>query len=600
MAETIVGRIRNEKSDFRTQTIRIAKNYSYSQYQTLNRIELYYNSKFETGEFDEDGWKKPFFNIVRKPCMIAAKEIDLDTKDIIIRSEGDYVAAQLMSSSLKQWMKDQGFARSLNEYADAAPVYGSVVVKKVKDKLMTVDLKNLVITDTTARSLDYTDIIETHIYSEGEIRRVAASSGWDLDALDRILKVYARAGKSLIEVDERYGWVRESEIKKGGADDKLVYSLAIVAGSDETEESTDKTQLIDKGEVLYHEPVKAHPYREWHWMKMPNRWLGVGYVEINFDAQIRRNEVAYYKAKGLAWTSQHIFQTDDETASNNYQNLLSGVKNGDILKVQTGKSISPINNQERNLAHYASEEQVWERNVTELTFSPEIITGEGLPSGTPARSAMISDQNVKRFFDRKREDFGIFIKDLIENDIMPMFLKEKGKAHTYSFSGSRDDRDTIENLVLDTKLTDKFQDYVSRGTLPTLDEWNRIEAVERKRLSSRPTLEIDIPEGYFKNLKYRLDVVITKENEDSDSKVAGRQAVLQALSSNPMIATDPTTKPIFLELAHLLGVKNLKIPTAPPATEQLTGGLPKGQAGATMKAQDVLNSIPNAALNGTA
>lgn len=587
MSLEILGKIRQEKSDYRTKTVRLSENYEYSQYQTLKRIELYYNSRFETGELDEDGWKKPFFNIVRKPCMIASKEIDLDTKDIIIRTEGDFVAAELMSSSLKQWMKDQGFAKDLNEYADLCPTYGSVVVKKVKDSLMTVDLKNLVLTDTTARSLDYTDIIETHLYSENELRQVAEKSGWDKDALEEILAYHAQAGKPIIEVDERYGWVRESELN-GGKRDKLVYTLAIVAGSEEVETSPDKTKLIEKGVVLYHKEIKKHPYREWHWMKTPNRWLGVGFVEISFDAQIRRNETAYFKSKGLSWTAQHLFQTDDETASNNYQNLLD-VKNGTLLKVQTGRTIAPVATEERNLAHFNAEERVWEQNVAELTFSPEIITGEGLPSGTPARSAMISDQNVKRFFDRKREDFGIFVKKLIEDDIMPLFLKDKGKAHILAISGSPEERERMETLISDAKLSAIFQDHVSAGRLPSLEEWNRTVSVEKDRLSRQPNLEISIPEGYFRNLKYKLDVVITKENEDTDAKIAGRQAVLQALAANPNIAIDPTTKGIFIELAHLLGVKNLRLP-APQAAQ---AGLPIAAPPGTVAAPELpaLNAI---------
>ena len=143
---TVLGRIRDEKEAVRMEEIELSQGYKFNQFQTLRRIELYYNSKFESGEFDHEGFKKYFYNIVRVPCQNATKEIDLDTKDIILRSEeGNFLVAEIMSAEFKQWMKDNNFAKKLNEYADIVPKYGSVVVKKVKDELFTVDLKNLIV-----------------------------------------------------------------------------------------------------------------------------------------------------------------------------------------------------------------------------------------------------------------------------------------------------------------------------------------------------------------------------------------------------------------------------------------------------------------------
>jgi hypothetical protein len=43
----------------------IADGYEYSQYQTLRTIELYRNSKFETGNKDSLKREKPFYNICK-------------------------------------------------------------------------------------------------------------------------------------------------------------------------------------------------------------------------------------------------------------------------------------------------------------------------------------------------------------------------------------------------------------------------------------------------------------------------------------------------------------------------------------------------------
>lgn len=574
--QTILGRVRKEKDVFEHERITIVPGYTFSQRETLNQIELYHNSRFMTGDLDDDGWKKPFFNIVRKPCMVASKEIDLDTKDILIRAEnGDYVTAELMAGELKQWLKDQNFGKDLNEYADNAPKYGSVVVKKVKNRLYCVDVKKLVLSNQSADSLDQTDIIEPHLYTINELKLAATENGWDAEKVKTFIAYLESKGKFLAGIDERYGYLPESDVIQGGSADKLVYAVAIVAGADELEKSADGKTETEMGQVLHVAAIDTHPYREWHFMKVPGRWLGLGFVELLFDAQIRANEVAYYKAKGLIYTSLHLFQTDDDTIT---KNMLNDVKNGDVIRTQQGRSITPVIVDERNLAHYGSEEQRWDSNVADLTFTPEIITGEGLPSGTPARSAIITDQNVKKFFDRKREDFGIWVRELIRKDILPLFKQEKNQKHVFSFTGVGPERDRLEELVVNTRLVAAFEDFLKRtGRVPALAEWQRFEGTERQRIARSRSLDIKMAEGLYEHLDERLDVVITKENEDTDAKIAGRQLVLQALAANPDIAVNPITRPIFMELANLLGVKNMAIP---PLSAAMSAPTPDAAAGA--------------------
>lgn len=587
----ILGRIREEKQTFRTKSVRIAKGMLFNQYNTLQRIELYYNSQFETGEFDDDGFKKYFYNINRKPCEIATKEIDLDTKDIIIRPEnGDYLLADIMARRFKQWTKDQGFAKDLNEYAEEAPKYGTVVVKKVPKtgRLHTVDLVNgFIITNQNAKSLDYTNIIEPHIYTYDEIRQ----QGWDEAKVNQLVRLYQALDKTEIEVDERYGYVRESELKEGGATDKMVYTLAIVGGAEEVETAGDQGKVQEQGVVLYHMPIAKHPYKEWHFAKIKKRWLGLGFVETLFDPQMARNESKYYKRKGMLWTTLHIFQTDDDTVN---KNMMLDAKDGEVIKRSRGTApIAPVPVEERNLAEYQSEDNDWDRNAMDLTFSTEIVGGEKLPVNTPATVAVITDANVKRFFDKKREDFGIFVKSLCVDDIMPQFVEKTAEEHIFSLAGSYQDRDQFEKFILEARLTAAFEKYIAdNGAVPSLEEWNQLQETEAMRLASRPSLDIKIPKDTFKNFKHRLDVVITKENEDTEADIQGRLAFMNLVTSNPNALLDPLTRPIMLELAHRYGLKNVRIPNLPARPPQQAG------PGMQQQAAPAQASMPEMAMAG--
>jgi hypothetical protein len=74
--ETIYDYIKTQRTWYRSQVIEIADGYEYSQYQTLRTIELYHNSKFETGNRDSLKREKPFYNITKFRVNVAVRATD--------------------------------------------------------------------------------------------------------------------------------------------------------------------------------------------------------------------------------------------------------------------------------------------------------------------------------------------------------------------------------------------------------------------------------------------------------------------------------------------------------------------------------------------
>ena len=60
---------------------------TFSQWNTLKKIEYYSNSKYLTGDKDELGRDKPFYNIVNYRTNVAVRATDIDVKDIKIISD---------------------------------------------------------------------------------------------------------------------------------------------------------------------------------------------------------------------------------------------------------------------------------------------------------------------------------------------------------------------------------------------------------------------------------------------------------------------------------------------------------------------------------
>jgi len=65
--------VRQQRDDYRSQSITVAEGYDYSQYETLRTIELYHNSRFLTTNKDTLGREKPFYNICKFRVNVATR-----------------------------------------------------------------------------------------------------------------------------------------------------------------------------------------------------------------------------------------------------------------------------------------------------------------------------------------------------------------------------------------------------------------------------------------------------------------------------------------------------------------------------------------------
>jgi hypothetical protein len=68
-----------------------------------------------------------------------------------------------------------------------------------------------------------------------------------------------------------------------------------------------------------------------------------------------------------------------------------------------------------------------------------------------------------------------------------------------------------------------------------------------------------IPDGFWDTVKYSMNILITGESMDSDGQSQMLQLAMQTLATNPAVATDPTTSPIFRKLLSLGGMSPIDL-----------------------------------------
>src|SRR3990167_11309902 len=206
----ISKQITQEINNFQTKQIQIVPNFYFNQYETIHKIIFYHNSKYVSGDIDDEGDRKYFYNINRNPCKVFSKAIDFDTKNIrLLTTEGgDSLKTWFMERDLKYWMRDKQFGKILNRIFMELPIYGSVVLKIVDGKPEFVDLRNFIVEQSAENLCCTSHIIEIHNYTISEFRTAAKQMKWDKGDVKKVIDDFQKMkNTSHIRLYERYGEV---------------------------------------------------------------------------------------------------------------------------------------------------------------------------------------------------------------------------------------------------------------------------------------------------------------------------------------------------------------------------------------------------------
>lgn len=550
--------------------------YTFDHALTLKRIDLYYNSRFETGARDSKGFRKYFYNIVKPACDVATKFIDLDTKDIVLYStaaDQEY-KVWLMERDLRQWLKNEKFGQLINELCIDYPKNGHVVVKRDKSgSWCKTNIGNLRM-EPSVRCLDESSFVY-------EVLSMYAKDMKEMKWYSEEVEAFL-IGKDETEPFIVYECYERNPIagkkwKRSFRTDFLRVRTSQGGNSSTPESQINSNAKYYPGYTLYEDDMDDLPYREKKWEEIPGRWLGLGVVEYLYDNQIRANEVANLKAKGLIFTSKHVFQTPDENLG---RNILTEFDDGDILKSSTG--ISPVPMEERNLGAFAQEEQRWDLNSERKTFTFDISRGGELPSGTPLGVARLSAGMVSSYFDIKRENLGFFIKDLLVDDVIPSFQKQNAKEHYLKFFSSDRDIAKLHKTLTKHTIRKAILDYIMRtATVPSA---LAIE-LERKRLEltvkKKKDIYLKIPSGFYTDAKFEVDITVTGEEIDVGSKLQTLQTAMQVMGANPGIMENPATRTVLMKMLELAGVSAVELDLMNEQADEMGAmpQMPQGRGG---------------------
>ena len=186
------------------------------------------------------------------------------------------------------------------------------------------------------------------------------------------------------------------------------------------------------------------------------------------------------------------------------------------------------------------------------------------------------------------------VKEMLYDVIIPNFKKQNNKEHNLRIAG--EDLDYYNELVVAVKSRKTFVDYVKRtGKIPSSEEYEILKTVTKENAKKGKEKSVTIPDDFYKNIKYKIDIIITGEASDTRMKAANLFAVLQAITADPTILQDPAKKKILFQYMEQGGLNPYELDItnaeAPQQQPQMGGGgvirpnIPQGAMAGTQQQQ---------------
>lgn len=573
--QNIFSQIREENNNFFYDYVSIVPGYSFNQYYTLKRINLYLNSKYEDTNLYLNR-EKLFFNVVVPACEVATKMLDVDTNDIRLLPQDpkSYFSSYLLEKELKQWLKTSKFANILNKIAEEGPKFGSVVIEKTKEGAEVIDLRKLILDPTVESIKDSRFVTTIHYMTPTELRK----TGWnDVEiAIERFGDtrgqqsyednsqiVTQMRSTPYIKVYKRYGEVPKWWID-GGKSDEMVRALFIVAGPDEMVHNEEGKPIGEAGVVLFKSRwYKEWPYKDFHYTKITGRWLGLGIVESLFDVQTRINELKNQRRVSMEISSLHLFQTKDKQI---VRNVLTDLESGDLILSPNG--IEPIANEERNLPAFNDEEQSYIQQAQRLSFAYDAVSGEVSAASTTATAVINAQQQATSTFGFKRENYTNMLRDFFNDLVLPQLIKDLTPEHIMRFVGTSQELQKLDEAASEIAANDYIKQQLINGRAVTPEEIDFLKKtyIENQRKLGENRF-VKIKEGMYKDVKFEFDFNIANEQINPQTIATNTQALIAGY--NPQAMQDPRFKLLYYKYAESLGISRGEIELADQSANQL-------------------------------
>lgn len=538
--------------DAYSETVQVTNGLTFDHDETIRTVEFYTSNKFLSGNIDGLGREKPFYNVCNYRVTTAKTATDLDVKDIRYEPDSlkDSVPTMLINKELFKYLKESNFSLTLNEMGITRPKYGGVLVKKYEDegdlKIEVVEWKNV--------KVDPCDIlggaiIETFYLQPSEI--YYKSDVWDIDDF---VEAHAKLHKNKpakLEVKEVSGEFPETFWPEND-------------GKDKKDESRYERMCFyiglcgKKKYLLHYEYEKESRYKYLPWEKVSGRGLGRGVVEDGFESQVWVNDSIIAMKNAMELAGKVILSTTSRKVSGN---AITGVQSGHIFELEENRTINSLNLAPSALPQFERIIELWNQQYDRVASTFNANTGEQPPSGTPYSQTALLSQVANSPFEYRREEWGIFLNEILNDWIFPHLKKKILKKHNLVADYEDDELDVIDDAIAAFEGNKMMRESIMAGK-PVMPEDQAVMMGDiRDQLKKRgKKREVEIPEGFL-DIEGKVTANITGELKNKAAVLQSLDGIFKTVVStfNPQTGQyaalqDPVLAKIFGQIVEMSGV----------------------------------------------
>lgn len=552
--QNIFSLVRRLENNFVNGTTNLSKYVDFSLNETLDTIDAYKNSKHTSGLYDSQGREKPFFNIVTAAINIWYRATDIDRKNIRVRAtkKTHWMTALIATIHLQDWMRRSDFGQFLNDWGNVLSAYSSAIVKFVEKggelipavmpwQRMIVDAVDIE-SNPIIEKLYYTpsQLLRNKAYNQEMVRSLLDSrkareavDGQTKDNLSDYIEVYEIHGELPLS------WITDNE------DDEyeFVQQMHVISFVEE-----DGGKFNDF--TLYSGKEAKSPYMVTHLKKEDGRAIGIGAVELLFDAQWMQNHSIKNMKDQLDLASKLIFQTSDQGYLG--RNVLTAIEQGDILVHALNQPLTQINNGSHDIGSLQAFTQQWKANSQELTSTPDALRGTTPVSGTPLGTTELLSNQGQSLFELFTENKGLALERMLRTYIIPYLKKKMDTSDEIAAVLESHDIKQIDSQYVPVEAMKRVNDKFLNQLFASIDDRNPLPedpqammAVEQGNIqaeqSSLGNARYFVPsedkkvkwKDIFKDLEWDLQVEVTNEVVDKQATLQTLFQMLQLSSQDP-------------------------------------------------------------------
>lgn len=580
--QTIFDFIKTAQNDYQSHYITLNDGLEHNQKKTINLIDLYYNSTFESGKTDAQGQEKPFFNINRNRVHLAVRATD-DGGEIRIapkRGRSDRrLQALLLNARDAEWRDDTEFDAFRRKLRYIRAKYGGVVVKRIKENgtivVKTVDWSNLI---TDQQDLLNNPIIERHLYNPSDIMGMNWDNKEDAIALAKKNNAAQASNDATVDNQTIGSFVEVYEVS--GVVPTILYDPE--KGNDTTFDRYKFIVVMDKsdkdankGIILYKGKQKENPYDYIPWIEVSGRALGLGIVEMLFEPQVWTNWTKMAERDLLNIARLMLFDSTGDSV--NTDNVFSDVFTGHVFKkaglTQINTTPSAIPSLETFLA-------AWENLSDKEASSFDAITGEDVNASDPYKKTKLLNYVAGSEFKYRRKEERDFIRRIYKKWVLPDHLSKVDTRKEMEAVLSDDEIEFVDSALVAKKAHSAFAETlgdITKSPAQVGDVAQRDSEMLARSGKSRKITNIT-KDVFPDDILTDLDVVVGTEN-DGDAKLALLERFFQAFSPallNQQAMQNPTVSTLLEQASEQAGlnVNSAKqLSASPVAAETATSNV---------------------------